>query len=193
MVRCHIKPFLASLPLVKVQPEHVEAWLATSNPAAVTWRSTLRNLSASTSLRSVRSNATAFASFVADTLREFGFEPDSDLDPDLDEPARQYAALWIAELDGRVVGSVALRDLGDGALQLKRMYLRRAQRGRGLGKRLLETAVDWARARGTAVIRLDTSERMEAAQALYEAYGFRRLSGDAPRQGQTRLLYELRL
>jgi len=42
-------------------------------------------------------------------------------------------------------------------------------------------------------VRLDTSERMVAAQRLYEGYGFRRVPGDAPRQGQCRLLYELRL
>jgi molybdopterin-guanine dinucleotide biosynthesis protein A/predicted GNAT family N-acyltransferase len=136
---------------------------------------------------------TGFRTLVSETLREFGFEPDSELDPDLHDPGRHYAALWIAELDGEVVGSVALRDLGDGALELKRMYLRQEQRGRGLGKRLLTTAVDWAQARGDLVIRLDTSERMETAQALYEAYGFRRVPGDAPRQGQSRLLYELRL
>jgi putative acetyltransferase len=138
-------------------------------------------------------HAGGFRSLVSDTLREFGFEPDSDLDPDLDEPDRHYAALWVAELGGEVVGSIALRDLGDRALELKRMYLRRALRGRGLGKRLLTLAVDWARARGAAVIRLDTSDRMQAAKALYEAYGFRRVPGEAPRQGQSRLLYELRL
>jgi GNAT superfamily N-acetyltransferase len=138
-------------------------------------------------------HADGFRSLVSDTLREFGFEPDSGLDPDLDEPVRHYAALWIAELDGQVIGSVALEDLGDGAVLLKRMYLREDQRGHGLGRRLLTIAVDWAQARGVSVIRLDTSERMQAARALYEAYGFRRLPGEAPRQGQPRLLYELRL
>jgi putative acetyltransferase len=138
-------------------------------------------------------HAAGFRGLVADTLREFGFEPDPEFDPDLDEPQRSYAALWIAELDGEVIGSVALRELGDRALELKRMYLRPAQRGRGLGKRLLTTAVDSARARGAVVIRLDTSERMATAQALYEAYGFHRVPGEAPRQGQSRLLYELRL
>jgi GNAT superfamily N-acetyltransferase len=138
-------------------------------------------------------HAVQFRSLVSDTLREFGFEPDSDLDPDLADPDMYYAALWLAEEGGQVVGSVALRDLGDGALELKRMYLRPSQRGRGLGRHLLTIAVDWARARGARVIRLDTSERMQAAQALYETYGFRRVPGDAPRQGQSRLLYELRL
>jgi GNAT superfamily N-acetyltransferase len=101
--------------------------------------------------------------------------------------------LWVA-LDGaEVVGSVALRDLGDGGVELKRMYLRPDQRGRGLGRQLLGVALDWARDHDMRAVRLDTSERMLAAQRLYEAYGFERVPGEAPRQGQCRLLYELRL
>ena len=84
-------------------------------------------------------------------------------------------------------------DWEDRKLELKRMYLRQAQRGRGLGKRLLATALDWARANGAASVKLDTTESMQAARALYEAYGFRRVPGEVPRQGQRRLLYELRL
>ena len=125
--------------------------------------------------------------------REFGFEPDPEIDPDLADPAGAYESLWVAVADGEVVGSVALRDLTPAERQLKRMYLRPDQRGRGLGRRLLETALERARADGVSVIRLDTSERMEAARSLYEAYGFRRVSGSAPRQGQNRLLYELEL
>jgi ribosomal protein S18 acetylase RimI-like enzyme len=86
-----------------------------------------------------------------------------------------------------------VRELDGGALELKRMYLRPGQRGRGLGKQLLDVALGYARASGAPVVRLDTSERMLAAQRLYEAHGFRRVRGDAPRQGQCRLLYELRL
>jgi GNAT superfamily N-acetyltransferase len=92
-----------------------------------------------------------------------------------------------------VVGSAALRDLGDGRVELKRMYLRPDQRGRGLGRELLALALEWARTHDMRAVRLDTSERMVAAQRLYEAHGFERVPGDAPRQGQCRLLYELRL
>jgi len=134
-----------------------------------------------------------FRSLVAETLREFGFEPDPELDHDLDDPGATYTALWVAVDGDEVVGSVALRDLGDGAVQLKRMYLRPDRRGHGLGKQLLALALDWARANGMRSVRLDTSERMVAAQRLYEANGFERVRGDAPRQGQCRLLYELRL
>jgi GNAT superfamily N-acetyltransferase len=139
------------------------------------------------------SHTDGFRSLVSDTLREFGFEPDPAFDGDLDDPAATYAALWVALADDEVVGSVALRDLGDGAVELKRMYLRPDQRGHGLGKQLLAIALDWAHANGVGVVRLDTSEQMVAAQRLYEAHGFRRVPGDAPRQGQCRLLYERRL
>jgi len=134
-----------------------------------------------------------FRALVSSTLREFGFEPDPVLDRDLDDPADAYAALWIA-LDGdAVAGSVALRPVADDAVELKRMYLEPRARGRGVGRQLLATALDWARAHDVARVRLDTSERMVAAQRLYEAHGFRRVPGDAPRQGQCRLLYELSL
>ena len=73
------------------------------------------------------------------------------------------------------------------------MYLRPTYRGRGLGRRLLVTALDWSRANGARAIRLDTTEEMQAARQLYEAYGFQRVPGEAPRQGQQRLLYELTL
>jgi putative acetyltransferase len=139
------------------------------------------------------SHADGFRSLVVETLREFGFEPDPELDGDLDDPAATYAALWVAVDEDEVVGSVALRELGGDAVELKRMYLRPDQRGRGLGKNLLTLALDWARTRDVRVVRLDTSERMIAAQRLYEAYGFERVPGEAPRQGQCRLLYELRL
>src|SRR5215831_11850830 len=55
----------------------------------------------------------------------------------LDDPGAIYAALWVAVDGDAVVGSVALRDLGGGAVELKRMYLRPDQRGRGLGRQLL--------------------------------------------------------
>jgi GNAT superfamily N-acetyltransferase len=140
-----------------------------------------------------RGHAVGFRSLVADTLREFGFEPDPEIDPDLADPATVYAALWVAVAGCEVVGSVGLRDLGGNALELKRMYLRSSQRGHGLGRQLLVTALDWARASGAQVIKLDTHEHMESARRLYEAHGFRRVAGEAPRQGQPRLLYELRL
>ena len=137
-------------------------------------------------------HAEGFAALVVDTLREFGFEPDPVLDNDLRDPVASYPALWVAIDGDAVVGSVALRDLGDHSYELKRMYLRSSHRNRGVGKRLLATALDWARSNRAQVVRLDTAESMVAARHLYEAAGFAHVPGEAPRQGQRRLLYELR-
>jgi molybdopterin-guanine dinucleotide biosynthesis protein A len=134
-----------------------------------------------------------FRSLVADTLAEFGFTPDPELDPDLGDPRAHYAAIWVVVRGEEVVGSIALRDLGDGVLELKRMYLRKTCRGRGTGSRLLGTALDWARASGARLIKLDTTVEMASARRLYESRGFIRVPGHAPRQGRERLLYELRL
>jgi len=138
-------------------------------------------------------HADGFRRLVTDTLAEFGFTADPDFDPDLADPGAAYTALWIVLSREEVVGSVALRDLGDSAVELKRMYLRETCRGRGTGRRLLATALDWARTSGARTVRLDTTQEMKAARHLYEAHGFVRVPGEAPRQGQDRLLYELRL
>jgi hypothetical protein len=74
-----------------------------------------------------------FAALVVDTLREFGFEPDAELDRDLDDPAGTYAALWIAIVGGIVVGSVALRALGGDAYELKRSTSAQRAGAAGLG------------------------------------------------------------
>jgi molybdopterin-guanine dinucleotide biosynthesis protein A/GNAT superfamily N-acetyltransferase len=138
-------------------------------------------------------HADGFRSLVADTLAEFGFTADPELDPDLEDPDAYFAVVWIALKGDRVVGSIALRDLGDKTFELKRMYLLEQCRGRGTGRRLLAAALDWARANGARIVKLDTTEEMQAARRLYESHGFVRVPGHAPRQGQHRLLYELRL
>jgi molybdenum cofactor guanylyltransferase len=138
-------------------------------------------------------HAPGFREVVAGTLREFGFTADPELDPDLADPHAVYDAVWVAMLDGRVVGSVALRRLAPREVELKRMYLRSDARGRGTGRRLLQIALLWAREHRIERIVLDTTEAMAAARRLYEAHGFVRVAEASPRQGQERMLYELRL
>ena len=81
--------------------------------------------------------------------------------------------VWIARVDGNDAGCVALRPLDGGAAELKRMYVRRAWRGRGLGRRLGETAIGFARAAGYKAVCLDTLSGMTEALALYRSFGFR--------------------
>jgi ribosomal protein S18 acetylase RimI-like enzyme len=77
--------------------------------------------------------------------------------------------------EGAVIGTIALRRLDEDCAELKRFYLLEAWRGRGLGKRLLETAVVHARDQGFARIRLDTTLKSGAAIRLFEAEGFTRI------------------
>jgi ribosomal protein S18 acetylase RimI-like enzyme len=84
-----------------------------------------------------------------------------------------YRVLLVARGDdGELLGSAALKHLPDGAAELKRLYVRPAARGTGLGKRLAAAAIDRARELGYTVIRLDTLPKMEAALGIYAALGF---------------------
>lgn len=85
-------------------------------------------------------------------------------------------ALFLALADGTVAGCVALRPLDSSdypdAAEMKRLYVRKAYRGLGLGRQLAEAALDAARQAGYATVLLDTLDDMESARALYEDLGF---------------------
>jgi putative acetyltransferase len=85
--------------------------------------------------------------------------------------------LLLAELEARAVGCVAMRDLGDGVCEMKRLYLAPAARGHGLGKALVAAIIATARARAYATMRLDTAAAsMGPAVALYQSFGFREIA-----------------
>ena len=64
--------------------------------------------------------------------------------------------------------------------EIKRMYVRPAFRGRGLGRLMLEHLVAHARAQGLSVVRLETGIHQREAIALYESSGFRRIGPFGP-------------
>jgi ribosomal protein S18 acetylase RimI-like enzyme len=85
-------------------------------------------------------------------------------------------ALLVARVDGELAGCCALRPLDTAdypnAAEMKRLYVRKAFRGFGLGRQLAEAVLDAARQAGYACVLLDTLDDMEAARALYEDLGF---------------------
>jgi putative acetyltransferase len=82
------------------------------------------------------------------------------------------AGFWVAELHGGIVGAVALRPKDETTCELKRLYVRSAMRGYGIGRALFAHAEAFARSAGYARIWLDSSRRFKAARRLYEKSGF---------------------
>lgn len=103
-----------------------------------------------------------------------GFEQElADLPGDYAEPR---GCLLVARVDGEIAGCCALRPLDDadypGASEMKRLYVRKAFRGFGLGRQLAEATLDFARRSGYTCVLLDTLDDMESARVLYGDLGF---------------------
>jgi putative acetyltransferase len=90
--------------------------------------------------------------------------------------AEPRGALLLAWVNGSVAGSCALRPLDTSdytnAAEMKRLYVRQAFRGLGLGRQLTEAILDAAKRSGYSCVLLDTLDDMESARALYEDLGF---------------------
>ena len=98
--------------------------------------------------------------------------------------------LWLA---GDAAGCVALRMLDSQSAEMKRLYVRSAHRGTGLGRALAQTAIDAARAAGCSRIVLDTLPKMREAQSLYRALKFVPIPPYLEKPTPGALCFELRL
>lgn len=72
----------------------------------------------------------------------------------------------------RVLGSCAVAFQPDGAVEILKFAVDESARSRGIGTRLLQAAIDWARDRGAALVKLESSTKLKAALRLYERFGF---------------------
>jgi len=80
---------------------------------------------------------------------------------------------WIAEIDGENVGSLMLANDGDGVARLRLLLVEPRARGLGIGARLVDEAIRFARSAGYRKIALWTHSVLTAARHIYQGAGFK--------------------
>ena len=95
------------------------------------------------------------------------------------EPLSQFALrvnprerIWVVERNNEVLGSVAICELSSTEAQLRWLILSPTLRGEGLGKKLIELALEFSRSQKYQTITLWTVKGLEAAKSLYLLFGF---------------------
>jgi N-acetylglutamate synthase-like GNAT family acetyltransferase len=117
--------------------------------------------------------------------REFGLPVSADSQPDLLDIRGRYQCgngnFWTALSEGQVVGTIGLRDIGQGRTALRKMFVAAPMRGsrHGVAQRLLGTLLGWCRDRGVDEVWLGTTEKFLAAHRFYEKNGFDRVAPQA--------------
>lgn len=132
-----------------------------------------------------RDEADVIASILAIQRDEFGFDISADDQPDLREIPTFYQQgagdFWLARVDGTVVGTIGLKDIGHSEGALRKMFVDAAHRGASLSvaARLLKVLLRTAAQRGLRRVYLGTTDRFAAAHRFYEKQGFERVAPEA--------------
>ena len=106
----------------------------------------------------------------ADLLSRYPGEPVNGIEPTQFRLARGYFVL--ARLHSQLAGCGAFRPYDPATVEIKRMYVRAAFRGKGIARAMLQALEAEARLRGFAACILETAQRMPEAIALYRSCGY---------------------
>lgn len=80
--------------------------------------------------------------------------------------------IWVLFIDGISAGCIAYRRRSDDTGEVKRLFIKKEYRGKGLSKRLLEAVENYAREQGCIKLFLDTRITLEPAVSVYHSFGF---------------------
>lgn len=140
-------------------------------------------------IEAVRALFLEYAAWLGEDLCFQGFEAElAGLPGDY---AGNRGALFIARQGREAAGCIGLRPFDADTGEIKRLYVRPAFRGTGLGKNLALRALEAARQSGYRRLVLDTLDRMDSAVRLYEKIGFRHIPAYYVNPMQGALYFEL--
>ena len=136
----------------------------------------LRRIGSADELAPANELAREFGAWATERIRvELGIEvpPDADHPSSvLDELLTEGGRLYVAGVDGVVVGVGGLKRLRDSVGEIKRMFVRPTARGLGVGRAIIEQLVADARELGFETICLESASFMHPAHAMYRSVGF---------------------
>ncbi|MBV7693145.1 bifunctional helix-turn-helix transcriptional regulator/GNAT family N-acetyltransferase [Limnobaculum sp. M2-1] len=125
-----------------------------------------------------RDNA-AIAEIIMSVFSEYGLlgqEGFSFSDPILhqlsDVYSQQGSAYWVVELDGMVSGGVGIAPMEEGYCELQKLYFLPSVRGMGIARRMVITALEFARQQGYDYCYLESTTTLKESLKLYESVGF---------------------
>ena len=135
---------------------------------------------------SIQTYSSAYQQDVIDLIlsiqqNEFGVAITLETQPDLKNIPSFYQKeagnFWVAIIENKIVGTIALLDIGNNRGALRKMFVHKSYRGKEyrVGQGLLNTLLEWARQNNFKEILLGTTEKFIAAQRFYEKNGFEKI------------------
>ncbi len=114
----------------------------------------------------------------------------------LANPAKEILAkdgeIFFAQHEGETIGTAAVKRVSPDTFELMKMAVSEPYQSKGVGKLLVQKAIDYAKEQKAAYLELDTSRKLEKAMRLYEGFGFK-LAEVEPSEDYSRSTIKMRL
>lgn len=107
-------------------------------------------------------------------VEEYGFETFSEsiLAANNEEYLKGNNRLWVAVENGEIIGTSGVLEIDEQNILLKKVYVKKAYRGKGIAQKLLDLCIDYANEVGYEYMHLETYYRLERARKFYAKNGF---------------------